>query len=446
MRVFIPLAIATFLSASAWASLKPLSLQDAVQFALENSPAFDTAKKTQAIRELENKNAFAKLLPSVDFSTTNGLQNNIPIASANGNTSLWTPNSSAPWYSSVNLGVSETLYDNGVSFINLSITHLNRELAALAYLKNRDSLALDVASEFYRYSLATTLLEVRKQQQAVLEKQLKALSSQYQQGFKTKSDFLRIKAQAQRAEIDRITAENNIILSSAELRKLLGVSYRDKDPPSFNPIRVNRDQSIERRFPKKTPPFENTYDYRITKIQEQVNDKAVTLTQRNFWPQVSVISGVSYYNQNYLNSNTEFSAGNQLSWNAVLTLQYNIWDWGTRRRDVEISKYNRDIQENSMNQGLLEINAKITGVMADISRISHNYKLSQELLSLEEESNRNLEIQYREGKVTYLDLVTSLNSLLDAKVQFHTSYFDALQAVAKYRFYEGNIYEALVEK
>ena len=86
------------------------------------------------------------------------------------------------------------------------------------------------------------------------------------------------------------------------------------------------------------------------------------------------------------------------------------------------------------------------GIMADISRISRNYKLSQELLSLEEESNRNLEVQYHEGKVTYLDLITSLNNLLDAKVQFYTSYFEALQTIAKYRFYEGNIYGTLVEK
>jgi outer membrane protein TolC len=99
-----------------------------------------------------------------------------------------------------------------------------------------------------------------------------------------------------------------------------------------------------------------------------------------------------------------------------------------------------------LNQNLLDINAQIKNLMVDLSRLTQNYKLSQELLSLEEESNRNLETQYREGKVTYLDLITSLNSLLDAKVQFYSSYFEALQGVAKHKYFEGRIYETISEK
>ena len=386
------------------------------------------------------------MLPSADFTATNGLQNNIPIASTNSSSPVLTANPSAPWYSSLNLGVTENLYDNGVSLTNLSIANLNRDLASVNYLKTRDSLTLDIAAEFYRFSLASVLLDVRKQQQAILEKQFKTLSSQYQQGFKTKSDFLRLKTQVQRAEIDRVTAEGNITLSIAELRKLLGVNYQSNDPPSFVPSVVQRDHKIEALFPEKPPAMENVYDYRITKIQEEVNGKSVTLAERKYWPQVSFNSGVTYNNQNYLNSNTSFAAGHQLSWNALVTLQYNLCDWGTRRRDVEIAQYSRDIQGNSLNQKLLDVNAKIIGTMADISRIRRNYKLSQELLSLEEESNRNLEAQYREGKVTYLDLITSLNNLLDAKVQLYTAYFSALQTFSKYKFYEGKLYETIIEK
>ena len=129
-----------------------------------------------------------------------------------------------------------------------------------------------------------------------------------------------------------------------------------------------------------------------------------------------------------------------------MTVQYNFWDWGTRSRSVQVSEYNRDIQQNGLHQGLLDIGAQITNLMVDLSRIKRNYKLSRELLDLEQESNHNVESQYREGKVTYLDLITSLNSLLDAKVQYYTAHFDALQGIAKHQYFEGKIYEALAGK
>ncbi len=84
--------------------------------------------------------------------------------------------------------------------------------------------------------------------------------------------------------------------------------------------------------------------------------------------------------------------------------------------------------------------------MASLARIRKNYRTTEKLLGLEEESNRLVETQYREGKVTYLDLITSLNNLLSAKVQFYTAYFETMQNLTKHRYYEGSIYESLVEK
>lgn len=444
------LVCASFFCTVAHGGLGPLGLREAVHFALENSPSFDSTKKTLTLRELERKTAIARLLPSFDFNTTNGLQNNIPIQTG-GNAPFLTPNPSAPWYSSLSLGLTETLYDNGISLTNLKIASLNQELAAIVYLKSRDSLVLEVASEFYRFSLATVLLEVRKQQQAAIDKQFRTLSSQFQQGFKTRSDYLRIKTQTQQAEIERIGAENAIIVSRAELKKILGFrssGAEDMEAPTFQPVPVvrltqNRTTDL---FPKVPPHLENFYDFKTNEIQKNINDRAVTLAKRNYWPQVFVSSGVTYSNQNFLTQSSPFTAGTQLSWNAMLTVQYNIWDWGMRNQAIQMAEIGRDIQANTLDQNLLEIRAKITGVMADLSRINRSYKLSQDLLGLEEESNQNLQTQYREGKVTYLDLITGLNNLLAAKVQFYTAYFDSLQSLAKYKFYEGKIYETLVEK
>ncbi len=420
---------------------KPLTLREAINFALESSPLMDSAKKTRSIRDLEYKSSVAKMLPSLDFATTNGIQNYIPFSST---TTLLTPNPTDPWYSTLSLGITENLYDNGASLTNSKIADLKRRLESINYLKARDDLVLNITEEFYRYSLAIILLDVRKQQQAILDKQFKTLANQYHQGFKTKSDFLRLKTQVQQAEIDQTIAENSIALSLNELHRLVGSNLNDNVSLSFEAVPVRQDQKYI--FPKTPPAFENIYDSKITKIQQNINEKSVDLVQRNYWPQALVTSGVTYENSSYINSGQPFNAGNQLSWTALLTLQYNIWDWGTRKRDLEVAEYNRDIQQDSLNQNLQDAKSKIANLMADLLRIDRNFSLGQELITLEEESHRNMETQYREGKVSYLDFITSLNDLLSARVQFYTVYFDALQNMAKYRYYEGTIYENTVEK
>lgn len=52
--------------------------------------------------------------------------------------------------------------------------------------------------------------------------------------------------------------------------------------------------------------------------------------------------------------------------------------------------------------------------------------------------------KYREGKVPYLDYITSINELLDARIQNSTAYFDSLQALSKKRYYEGTLYDSLL--
>jgi outer membrane protein TolC len=416
----------------------PLSFKDTIRYATEHSPVLDSARKTLEIRGLEFSTSIARMLPSLDIGATQGILNNIPIG---GNNALLTPNATSPWYSALTAGVSETLYDNGVSITQALIADLNQDLAAVGFERTRAGLALDVSQEFYSFSLATALLDVRKQQQELLEKQFKSVSSQYQQGFKTKSDYLRLRAQVQRAEIERINAENRILVSTAQLRKLIG----EDTPVAFTPLSIRREDDPLRGFPKGTAGLEKTYDFRLSKIQREINDKNVSFAVRRYWPQISVTSALTYTNFGYINSPTPFNETGQFSWNALLSLQFNVWDWGIRRREVQAARYNRDVQDNTLEQSLLEARAQLTTLRADMDRIARNYRLNRELLSLEEESYSNLELQYREGRVAYLDLITGLNNLLDAKTQYYASHFEALRALARHRYFEGTLYEALSE-
>lgn len=432
-RCFQSVGFVFFLSP--FSSEAQVSLQDAIAYAHLHSPRVSTARQTQELRGLEYKNSVAKLLPSVDLTAVHGLQNNIPI---NSNYTLFTPNASSPWISSLNLGLTETLYDNGVSLNQTRVTKMAQELADVAFQKARDLLTLDVMKEFYQFSLLDALARLKEQQRATLHKQFSTLSHQYKQGLKTKLDFLRFKAQLQRTEIDVLHALKDQASSSVALQRLLGRG-EEEAPLSFIPVEVSHPQKEEALFPKDVPALEQVYDYKLAQIQGEINNSEVRLAVRRYWPQVFLTGGVNYSNFNYVNSVSPFAAGSQLSWTLLLTLEYNFWDWGVRRRDMRIAEINRNVLQNDLSLNLLQVGADLRTLGVTSERLKGDYLLSKELLSFENENYLNLALQYQEGKVTFLDLITSLNNLLDAKIQFMTSYFRALQNLAQYQYYKGTL-------
>ena len=79
--------------------------------------------------------------------------------------------------------------------------------------------------------------------------------------------------------------------------------------------------------------------------------------------------------------------------------------------------------------------------MGNLKALKVSWQLNRDLLKMEQENFTNLEDDYRQGKVAYLDLVTGLSDLLAAKTNFYTNYINLMSSLAQYRYYEGTIYD-----
>jgi outer membrane protein TolC len=429
------LLVLFFTAQSAFAS--PLGLEGALKFALENSPAYDSARKKLEKSELEVKTARARFLPSLDFATTNGLQDNFLSRGGDGVSSAQR-NPTNPWYGAMSVTLTENLYDNGASITRAREASLKTELARLELEKLRDKLLLDITQEFHRFSLAHALLGVRRQQLAMLEKQYRMMTDQYKQGLKTRSDYLRFKTQTQRAEIDLSAAESRILESSAELRRLVGAR---EERLEFKPIDPVEPKSAKIATALARPNLNKFYEARIQILRGEIASKAVDLARRENWPRAFVSSGAAYTNDGYINSRRGFLDKDEFSWNVLFTVQFNLWDWGTRRREVEKAAYDQGIEENSARLDMERLIADVEILMADQKRVAQAFALSRELLTFESESLSNLERRYREGSATYLDLITAINNFLDARTQFFSAHFSSLTNQARHAYFEGRLYE-----
>ncbi|MGZ3687439.1 MAG: TolC family protein, partial [Bdellovibrionota bacterium] len=305
-------------------------------FAIEHSPTLDAARRQDLTDELTAKNAFAAFLPSLDFVSNHGVQGSLNAPGFVPVLSSLAATGSGPWVSTVGVSISENLYDNGATITAYRIASAQLEASHLAFMKARENLCLSVASEFYNYSLSTGLLDVRRQRKQILDKQFRLIENSYRQGVKTEQDYLRFKTQVQRAELDLMSAETTLRDSAVELTRLLG-GPADGAPPEFAPLAV---EATVPAFPEKAPPLSEIFDARIAEAGRKINELNEDLVKRRYWPQVNLAANSGYSFNNYIGSSAAIPPYSAFTYTALLTVTYNLWDFGVRRNNVKIADHN----------------------------------------------------------------------------------------------------------
>ncbi|MBL7544542.1 MAG: TolC family protein [Bdellovibrionaceae bacterium] len=410
-----------------------ITFKDAIEMVVQKSPTLNKSKIEVELRDLEYQNASSAFLPSLDFTTNHGLRDNRPSIYNN------------IYGSDLNLQLTENLYDNGISSTKYESAKIQKEIAYFNYQNERDKIVLELALRYMHYSLAKSLADVQQQQFNIVNKQYQSVFNQYQQGVKTRRDYLRFKTELRRAEIDLQASVVNTEKYRLELMSLLGFEMTgplDK-PFDFIPIEIKK-ESIA-LIPAQEPNLVQHPRYRIADLQKKVYENDVYIIKRSYWPELALNASATYHSGDYAADNVRLTDNQTTSWNVLLTMKFNVWDWGLRRRNISIAAVRKTQAENTIAADLNDFSSENKKLMLDLQQSSKKYSLAQELLDLENMSFQFLDSEYRSGKSSYLDIIVGLRDLLSAKVQMYTSYYDLRGQLLKYRYHEGTLYEFILK-
>jgi outer membrane protein TolC len=401
---------------------KALTLTETLHYAMEHSPLLGNTLKSEQLSDLELSNRKAAFLPKLDLTSTHGLETNTPQTS-----------NTDPWTSRYQLTLSENLYDNHVSITRYNRAKLEREIAEAKTLRERNALTLEIVRLFYELSKLRLRAESKEDQLKILKTQYESVSYQYRQGLKTRKDFLRLKSEVQLADIELRRAINDRDKVRFDLEKAMGA------PPSES-FEFEKKEPEEVGVPATPPSLEQTFEYRIAKMERDLAPFDVKLASRKYWPELNLTSSAYYGANNYIKSSQNYRELDSYGANILLSLNYNFWDWGILGREVEKARVGVEIADNNFRQKSLQMSNEIKAVMLDLGNLKANHLLTRELLENQENAFKILEREYRDGQTTYYDYITGLNDKLRAKNLFGDTRFDLATALAKYRYYERNLY------
>lgn len=405
---------------------KGLSLNELVEFALKNSPSYKNTINSLSISEMQKSNAFSTSLPSLDIQTVQGYQDSEPVETE------------SELSSELKLSLSAKLYDNGSNFINhdrFKKQHLKR---VIELKRDRAKLCLGISNEYYNYLLSSQVLKIQISQYQLLQKQFQSIQSLYRQGRKKRIDFVRFKARLQRANLSKKQALITQSKSLEELKEMLAWG----DSPLIIGTVENKNLNLQ-DWPLKPPQLNNHYESKIANYDREINDFSIDLQKRKYLPEVYFDAGASYTNADYLSDSDSFRDDRQTDVSALLTVKFNLWDWGIRRRHLSISRLEVANLNNGISEKLLSVRAQINKLMLNIAQEKENYELNKELMGLEKKNFNSINTSYKEGQTTFLDLINSLDNFTAAQESYYRNYYQLKNSIAEYYFHEGTLYEKI---
>ena len=381
-----------FSMAIAMAQQKKWSLQECVEYAIENNLTVEQSELDLENAIIDESDAIGALLPSLNGSvdasantglildpTTNNLVN-ATIFSASGN-----------------ITSSVTLFDGLRNYRRIERAKL-RGISNQYRLDNiKDDIRLNVANAYLQVLSNKESLKVFKAQYAVTEQDLKRTEELVDSGVVPRGDLLELEATAANQEQQIVNAESLILISKINLAQLLQITdYENFDiaeeefdiPPSDI-----LDNSAKTIFDKALT-FRNDIKFALSGVELAQKDLEISKGAR--YPTLGAFFN---YNTRYSDRNNNPFTGEPVPFKDQLYINDGI-SYGARlnipifngwsvRNDIKRSKISVDIAQLEYQRTKLQLETNVNQAYVDVTSFYKAYEAAQKTLEA-----RRLAYQY----------------------------------------------------
>lgn len=418
--------VAAFMVLSAGAnaqSVKDTILQDAtldrvVQFALTHQPVIQQSLLDEAITERQIQSKLADWFPQVNFNYN--LQHNfdLPIAFFSNNyLRTGTPNAST-----YGLNATQTVFNRDVLLARRSADDV-RLLARQNTSAGKIDIAINVSKAFYDILLSQQQVSVLGQAITRLEKSLKDAVSQYNSGVADKTDYKRATIALNNARAQQKQAADLVEGKYAFLKQLMGLSDSSQLRISYDTTQMERDALIDTT---SGVSYQQRIEYRQLQTQQRLQQLNIRYFRNAYLPTVSLFGNYNFaylsndfakiYNNGFANSNI----GIQL---AVPIFQGNKRVHLVRQAELQSKRVDWDM-------ALLKsrVNTQYQQALAVYKGNLANYRALKENVAMADDVYRTLDLQYRSGIKTYLDVIIAESDLRTTQLTYYNALFQLLQS------------------
>ncbi len=405
--------LATLVAAPAAAQRVEVTLNEAIQRALQVQPGMVQARGLQSTSGAARMSAWGAFLPTVTvggFATKNSAQR----FDANSN-KLIPP---VPNYGG-SLSASVSVITGVSQLANIRAANANLNAAEAGIVTQRFRVQLDTKQAFYNALASEELVRVAESQVRRARQQLQISVDKLHAGSATRSDSLRSTVDYGNARIALLQAQANLATAQANLGRQIGVDQ---------PVRAVPDTVLP---PPDTATLRNIDVSSVPQVEQseataRAARASVWAARTQYIPSLSFSLGTNRQDTLFNNALVNNEVHN---WRVSLT--WTIFNGFGREQNQVNASVTRDNAEAAAADTRRSVNAQLTQQLAALATTYEQINIARDNLAAATEDLRVQNERYRVGAATILDLLTSQSALTQAEVNVVQTRFNYLIARAQ---------------
>ena len=423
------------LSGGVFAQQKTWTLQECVDYALENNITVQKGSNTLLINKEDITAAKGSLLPSLGASARQGL--------SLGNQELFPGQFVDRTANSTNIGinVNQTIF-NGFRNTNLhKQAQLTLDRNQLELNRIKDDISLNVVNAYLNILFNKENLETAQAQLEFSTKQLEQVKALVDAGVQAQANTYDAEATVSSDEQNLTVAENNYNLAILSLSQLLQLPYE-----GFNVEIIEVDSPSAALMYEDIGPileyaYNNRYEIKVAEKNIEGAELNTEISKGGYLPNVSFSYGFGS-NVFYTNlQDDEATFMNQLNDNKAHSFSLNIgipiFSQFQNKTAVAKAKIQKENSKLDLEQAKLDLESNIQRAFTDAQAALKAYEASKKSVAAQKLSFENAQERYTLGSMNTFDLEQSRIQLINAQSRLINAKYDFVFKTKVLDFYLG---------
>ena len=416
------------------AQVKKWTLQECVEYAVDNNLTIEQFELDLESVHLEKSDAIGDFIPSLNASTTlsgnTGLSFD-PTTNQAVTTTIFT--------ASGGLSSNVTLFDGLRNIHRFNRAKMNA-IASQYRLDNlKDDIRLNVANAYLQVLSNKESLVVFKAQYAVIQQDLKRTKELVDAGVVPSGDLLEIEATAANQEQQIVNSENLILISKINLAQLLQISDYENFDIADETFEIPPSEILTyspRTIFDKAVTFRN--DIKFSEMNIGLAEKDLDISKGALLPTLGAFFN---YNTRYSGKQKTINFTDQLWLNDGISfgaqLSVPIFNGFSVKNNIKRSKINVEKAKIQLDQDKLALETTINQAYVDVKSFAKAYEAAQKTAYARRLAYNYSKERFDVGLMNSFDFSQSQARVDDAEAQLVRTKYDYIFRLKVLEFYFG---------
>ncbi len=399
--------------------LHDASLQDCIQYALKHQPLVQQSLIDEEITERQIKSRLADWYPQINFNYSYQHNFQLPAAFFNGTIAQ----NGAKNISTVGANVTQNIFNRDVLLASRTATDVRKQFKQTT-AANKIDIVVNVSKAFYDVLLTAKQIDLLNEDIIRLERSLKDAYSQYQGGIVDKTDYKRATILLNNAKAQRKSNEELLTTRYAVLKEQMGYLGSNQVTLIYDSAKIEAEVFIDTLSSVK---YEDRIEYQLLQTQKRLLQANLKYNQ---WSYIPAVSAFGAYNVGgfFNNDLGKLYSHNYSNSFAGLQLAFPIFQGGKRIQNIKAAELELKRIDWGIASVTSSINTEYTSAFASYKSNLNDYIVLKENLDLAKDVYNTIQLQYKAGIKTYLDVIIAETDLRSAQVNYTNALYQLISS------------------